>query len=86
MENFVDTIREKGRIVKSVSLTQEDDALITGLGISLSGILRQKIGEIRENSENFKNLLLAREAVIEKLNKKIEEQGSLLEQYEAGGK
>lgn len=72
MGEIVYTGNSKGRVIKSVSITQEDDAIITGLGLSLSGILRQKIQEIRENSQNWKNLLLQREETIEKLVKEIQ--------------
>jgi len=79
MEKFVYKDENRGRIIRSVSLTKEDDALITELNIPLSSVLRAKIAEIREHSRNWEMKILEREANIKKLqdividlNEKIE--------------
>lgn len=62
-----------GRIIRSVSLTPEDDALITELSLSKSGILRQKIEEIRQHSHNFQNMILDKDRKIQNLIKEVQE-------------
>lgn len=83
MENFVYTKGGKGRIVRTVSLTHEDDALITELNISLSGILRAKINEIREASANYQALMEEKDKTIQKQQRAIETlQAELLKRSE----
>ena len=60
-------------------MTPEDDALITELNISLSGVLRAKIQEIRENSDKFEKLILERDKKIQELAKKIQEASEKME-------
>lgn len=86
MEKSVYNPDKKGRVIKSVSVTIEDVALIDSLNISLSGILRDKIQEIRANSENFEKLIAEREEKILKMTKIIQEQADKIEKFELEGK
>lgn len=64
----------KGNNVRTVSLTDEDEALCRSLNISLSGILRAKIQEIRKDSENWEKLIVEKDEKITKLANLVREQ------------
>jgi len=53
MKNSVYNDQKIGRVVRSVSLTHEDDALIQELGLSISGLLRQRIEQVRHDSSEY---------------------------------
>lgn len=79
MEDFVNTGQTKGRIIKTISVTPEDDALITELNLSLSGVMRQKLAEIRNYSENWNKKILERETKIRNLIGIIEKYANFIE-------
>lgn len=72
MEEIVYTRPQKGRIIRSVSVTKEDDALITELDLNPSTILRKALEDIRNNSSNWRVKLLQREQTIMKLQEEIQ--------------
>lgn len=75
--------KKRGAVIRTVSLTQEDDALCNELNISLSGILRAKIQEIRDNSSNYNKLLLEKDEKIQKLVKEVQELYVILEKKDS---
>lgn len=81
MSNIVN----KGRIIRSVSVTKEHDALIDELGLNCSTILRARLDEICENSSNLKKALLEKDEKITRLIKEVQELHQKIEDLTLNG-
>lgn len=82
MEETLNNAKKIGSKVTSVSLTWEDYTLCNELNISLSGILRAKIQEIRENSADYARNLRERDEKIKRMHALIQQQAEKIERYE----
>lgn len=69
-------------VIRSISVTDEEDAFLNLLNLSPTGLLKQRIAQVKEDSDNFQKKVLEFEAKIQKYqelleiaNKKIEALG-----------
>lgn len=57
----------------SISLTETEKKFLDDMELSPTGLFKQKLKEVMENSYNYQNKLEVREAAILRLNKIIQE-------------
>jgi len=58
----------------SISLSEEDKKLLDVMQLSPSGLMKQKLFEVRENASNYQKLISEKDQAIErllKLNRKL---------------
>lgn len=65
--------------IRSISLTDEEDAFLELLNLSPTGLLKQRIAQVKEDSDNFKQKVLEYEAKIKKYQDLLYEANQKLE-------
>ncbi len=67
--------------ILSVSVSEEDKVMLDDMELSPSGLLKQKLGEVRQNSLNFKNRVLDLEQNIAKLQELSKQAYAFIERH-----
>ncbi len=70
--------------IRSISVSDEEDAFIELLNLSPSGIFKQRLAEIKQNSDNFAKQVLEFEQKIKKYQELLFEANQKIEFLERG--